>query len=59
MTPHVGLEVGQLLPLPQYKIKVQKKKLFSELGKTSLLCSFSIFQAQAQPTWETPPLLHP
>ena len=45
--------------LKDHKIKAHKKKLFSELGKISLLCSFSIFQAQSQPTWESPPFLHP
>ena len=40
-------------------IKVKHRPLFKELSKISLLCSFSIFQAHAEPSWEDPPYLHP
>ena len=45
--------------LTNYDIKIKKKKMFEELSKISLLCSFSIFQAHCQPTWQSPPYLHP
>ena len=38
---------------------VKYKKLITELSKISLLCSFSIYQARCQPTWQDPPFLHP
>ena len=40
-------------------IKLNHKKLFCDLSKISLLCSFSIFQAHCEPAWRDPPLLHP
>ena len=40
-------------------IKVKHKPLFINLGKVSLLCSYSIFQAHCVPMWQDPPLLHP
>jgi hypothetical protein len=40
-------------------LKINHKKLVSELSKISLLCSFSVYQAHSQPTWQSPPLLHP
>ena len=45
--------------LTRYGIRLQKKKIFDELCKIALLCSFSIFQAHCQPTWQSPPYLHP
>ena len=45
--------------MKKFKIKIQKKTLIQELSKTSLLCSFSIFQAHCQPSWQSPPYLHP
>ena len=36
-------------------IKVKHRPLFKELLKISLLCSFFIFQAHAEPSWEDPP----
>ena len=39
--------------------KINTDKLFKDLGKISLLCSFAIFQAHAQPSWQSPPLLKP
>ena len=45
--------------LTRYNIKLQKKKIFDELCKIALLCSFFIFQAHCQPTWQSPPYLHP
>ena len=42
-----------------YKIKLQNKKLLQDISKISLLCSFSIFQAHCQPSWQSPPYLHP
>ena len=38
---------------------IKYKKPITELSKISLLCSFSIFQACCQPTWQDPPFLHP
>ena len=43
----------------KHKIKFNKKTLFQNLSKISLLCSFSIFQAHCQPVWQSPPLLQP
>ena len=45
--------------LTRYGIRLQKKQIFYELCKIALLCSFSIFQAHSQPTWQSPPYLHP
>jgi hypothetical protein len=39
--------------------KLNHKTLISDLSKISLLCSFSVYQAHSQPTWQSPPLLHP
>ena len=39
--------------------KINTDKLFKDLGKISLLCSFAIFQAHAQPSWQSPPHLKP
>ena len=41
------------------QIKVKTGKLFKEMSKVALLCSFSIFHAREQPTWLSPPLLSP
>ena len=40
-------------------IKVKHNNLIKNVSKISLLCSYVIFQARTEPTWETPPLLHP
>ena len=40
-------------------IKTNNSKLFKEISKISLLCSYSIFQAHNVPSWRDPPLLHP
>ena len=45
--------------LKNFKIKVQNKKLLQDISKISLLCSFSLFQAHCQPSWQSPPYLHP
>ena len=45
--------------LKKNKIFIQKKKLYQDISKISLLCSFSIFQAHCQPVWQSPPYLHP
>ena len=45
--------------LKRYKVKLSKKKISEDLCKIALLCSFSIFQAHCQPTWQSPPYLHP
>ena len=45
--------------MKKFKIKIQKKTLIQELSKISLLCSFLIFQAHCQPSWQSPPYLHP
>ena len=39
------------------KIKTNFKKCFQHMGKLSLLCSFSIFNAYTQPSWRDPPFL--
>ena len=38
---------------------IKHRNLISELSKISLLCSFSVYQAHSQPTWQSPPFLHP
>jgi hypothetical protein len=43
----------------KHKIKIQKSKIYTELSKISLLCSFAIFQAHCQPAWQDPPYLNP
>ena len=45
--------------LKRYQVKLSKKKIVEDLCKIALLCSFSIFQAHCQPTWQSPPYLHP
>ena len=45
--------------LRQFKIKPFNKKSLEDISKISLLCSFSIFQAHCQPTWQSPPYLQP
>ena len=45
--------------LKRNQMKVNNNKLFKDLSKISLLCSFVIFQAHCQPAWQAPPLLHP
>ena len=45
--------------LKKFKVKVQHKKIIQDISKISLLCSFSIFQAHCQPSWQSPPYLHP
>ena len=45
--------------LKQNQFKVNTNTLFKDMSKISLLCSFIIFQAQGQPTWQDPPLLTP
>ena len=41
------------------KLKPNVYKLIKEVSKISLLCSFSIFHAFSQPTWQNPPFLEP
>ena len=45
--------------MKKFGIKIQKSKLMKNLGKISLLCSYTLFQAHCQPEWQSPPLLHP
>ena len=40
-------------------IKLKHTQIIKDISKIALLCSFSIFQAHCQPTWQDPPLLHP
>ena len=40
-------------------VKKRHKTLMTELFQVSLLCSFTVFQARSQPTWQEPPYLHP
>ena len=43
----------------RHHIKVKHKKLIAELAKISLLCSYVIYQARGEPTWQEPPFLKP
>ena len=45
--------------LKRNKVKTNNSKLFKDMSKISLLCSYSIFQAHSVPLWRDPPLLHP
>ena len=45
--------------LKEFSLKVNTKQLYINMSKIALLCSFTIFQAQAQPTWQDPPFLKP
>ena len=45
--------------LKEFSLKVNPKQLFINMSKIAPLCSFTIFQAQAQPTWQDPPFLKP
>jgi len=47
-------QITKKVPLP-----IKYKKFITGLSQISLLCSFSIFQARCQPTWQDPPFLHP
>ena len=40
--------------LKKNRILIQKKQLYQDICKISLLCSFSIFQAHCQPVWQSP-----
>ena len=40
-------------------MKLNLIKITKELSKTALLCSFSIFQANSELSWQDPPLLQP
>ena len=41
------------------QIKIKTGPVFKNMSKISLLGSFTVFQAQAQPTWQNPPYLSP
>ena len=45
--------------MKQHNINIQKKSFIQHISKISLLCSFAIFQAHCQPSWQSPPYLHP
>ena len=38
-------------------LKMKHTQIMKEMSKISLLCSFAIFQARGQPSWQDPPLL--
>ena len=40
-------------------LKIKHTQIMKEMSKISLLCSFAIFQARCQPSWQDPPLLQP
>ena len=40
-------------------IKLRTKQVYKNMSKIALLCSYSIFHAQSQPTWTSPPYLSP
>ena len=41
------------------QIKIKTGPVFKNMSKISLLGSFTVFHAQAQPTWQNPPYLSP
>ena len=45
--------------LKNNSIEISGVQICKQLSKIVLLCSFSIFQAHCQPTWQHPPYLHP
>ena len=45
--------------LKDFGLKVNTKQQFIDMSKISRFCSFTIFQAQAQPSWQDPPFLKP
>ena len=45
--------------MKNHKISIHKKLFLQSISKISLLCSFAIFQAHCQPSWQSPPYLHP
>jgi hypothetical protein len=45
--------------MKKYNINIKKKPFIEDISKISLLCSFAIFQAHCQPSWQSPPYLHP
>lgn len=51
------MAISQILRVSQFKIKT--KQLYQDMSKIALLCSFAIFHATAQPTWQEPPYLTP
>ena len=48
-----------LSTMKKYNIKFKKQTFIQDISKISLLCSFAIFQAHCQPSWQSPPYLHP
>ena len=45
--------------MKKYNINIKKKPFIEDISKISLLCSFALFQAHCQPSWQSPPYLHP
>ena len=45
--------------MKNHNISIHKKLFLQSISKISLLCSFAIFQAHCQPSWQSPPYLHP
>ena len=45
--------------LKKTHMKLNHNRIFKDVSKISLLCSFVLFQAHAEPSWEDPPFLHP
>ena len=43
----------------RHHINLNHTQITKDMSKISLLCSFSVFQAHCQPSWQDPPLLHP
>ena len=41
------------------RIQIKSGNLFKNMSKVAMLCSFSIFHARDQPTWQAPPYLSP
>ena len=39
------------------QLKIKHNQIMKEMSKISLLCSFAIYQAHCQPSWQDPPLL--
>ena len=45
--------------LKEFGFRLNTRQIFTDMAKIALLCSFTIFQAQAQPSWQDPPFLRP
>ena len=44
---------------PKNHTKIKQNRITKELLEMAIFCSFAIFQADSDPSWQDPPLLHP